>query len=171
MKSKNILFFSLLITFISCFNTSSLQARDKDTSLRSLSFKERLQFNLGGGLAIGNTITNINVLPQIGYRVTPKFTTGLGANFQYYRNTFFSPDPFMIYGGNVFTRYTINPNIFLQAEYQLLNFRNIWNEYALIGGGYSPGSGFYISAYYLVIYPYNNNIYGAPYVIRAGFMF
>lgn len=169
MKFKNILFFSLLF----CASTLLYSQNDKDSSggLSNLSFRQRLSFNIGGGLMIGNTYSNINILPQIGYRVTPRFTAGLGGNFQYYKNTFYSPDAFLIYGGNVFSRYTLTDNFFLQGEYQLLNFDQNWGEYALIGGGYIPSRGVFISAYYLLLYPASNNIYGAPYVIRAGFIF
>jgi hypothetical protein len=51
------------------------------------------------------TVTNVNILPQIGYRLTPRLTTGIGGNFQYFRDSRFPPIDFMIYGGNAFTRY------------------------------------------------------------------
>lgn len=178
MKFKNILFFSLLIcspVLIYAQNpteSNTQNQKDSGSDFSRLSFKQRLTFNLGGGFMLGNTQSNINILPQLGYRVTERFTTGLGGNFQYYKNTFFSTEPFLIYGGNVFARYTITQNFFAQGEYQLLNFDRNWGEYGLIGGGYIPSRGLYISAYYLLLYPSgNNNIYGAPYVIRGGFIF
>ena len=168
MKFKNILFFSFLL--LSAFEGFAQNVKDSANELSGLSFKDRLTFNIGGGLMFGNTYTNVNLQPQIGYRITPRFTSGIGGNFQYYRNTFLSPDPFLIYGGNVFSRYMVSDNLFAQAEYQLLQFRESWGEYALLGGGYMPSRGVFVSAYYLLMYPRSNNLYGAPYVIRIGFI-
>ena len=121
---------------------------------------------------IGNTYTNVNILPQIGYKVTEKLITGVGFNFQYYKNTQISSNPFIIYGGNVFERYHILPTIFLQNENQALSYSNNWGIYGMIGGGFIPsGSGVYISAYYLYLYPSGQNLYGSPYLLRIGFSF
>ena len=168
MKFKNILFFTALL--LNLLDASSQNQKRKKEDLSKLSFKDRLTFNVGGGLMIGNTYSNINIMPQVGYRVTPKFTTGIGTNFQYYKNTNYSSNALLIYGGNAFARYKINDVLFAQTEYQMLNFQNNWGQYALVGGGYTPTAGFYVSAYYLLLYP-NNNIYNAPYVVRVGFMF
>lgn len=120
---------------------------------------------------LGNQFTNIHILPQVGYRFTDRLTAGIGGHFQYFKSTFLSNDPFLIYGGNAFGRYLLNENLFLQSEYQVLNFRDEWGEYVLLGGGYIPnGSGMYISAY-LVLYPAYSELYRVPYIIRAGFMF
>jgi hypothetical protein len=168
MKFKNILFFSTLL--LNLLDLHGQNQKPKDEDLSKLSFKERLTFNVGGGIMFGNTYSNIHLQPQVGYRVTPKFTTGIGANFQYYRNTYLSNSAFLIYGGNAFARYKINASVFAQTEYQMLNFQQNWGQYALIGGGYTPTRGIYVSAYYLLLYP-SNNIYNAPYVVRMGFMF
>ena len=168
MKFKNILFFTALL-----FNLIDLKGQNKkDTGqgLSNLSFRERITFNVGGGFMLGNTYSNINIQPQVGYRITKNFTAGIGSNFQYYKNTYISSDAFLIYGGNAFARYRISKEIFVQSEYQMLNFQQQWGQYALIGGGYTPAAGLYVSAYYLLLYP-SNNIYNAPYVVRVGFMF
>lgn len=168
MKFKNILFFTSLLLY-AYTSLGQTQKSDKE-DLSKLKFKERLTFNMGGGLMLGNVYSNINLQPQIGYRISSKFTMGLGANFQYYKNTYYSNSAFLIYGGNAFARYRLNDYFFLQSEYQMLNFRQTWGQYALIGGGYTPSKGLYVSAYYLLTYP-QDNLYNAPYVLRVGFMF
>lgn len=167
MKFKNILFFTALL--LNLLDARGQNQKTKEEDLSKLSFKERLTYNVGGGLMVGNNYSNINIMPQVGYRITPKFTTGIGTNFQYYKNNYLSNSAFLVYGGNAFARYKVNEVLFAQTEYQMLNFRNNWGQYALIGGGYTPTAGFYISAYYLLLYP-SNNIYNAPYVLRVGFM-
>lgn len=172
MKLKNI-----LIPCIVFCTTINLQAQDNtDSTVQSNRqdaqrppLKDRLVFNLGGNFWIGTT-TSIGLMPQVGYKVTDRLIAGVGLNFQYYKNLQFSGDPFMIYGGNVFTRYHVHPSLFLQTEYQVLQYNENLGGYALIGGGYTPSTNVYISAYYLLHAP-TDNAYGAPYLVRVGFMF
>ncbi len=170
MNFKNILIFCVFLYTAPIALPQNEEPEKEDLS--KLKFKERLVYNIGGGFTFG-TITNIQLMPQVGYRVTPKLIQGIGGNFIYYRdNRFTGNNQFIVYGGNAFTRYTIIPELFAQAEYQILTYSNTIGHYAMIGGGYRPGGGgVYISAYYLLLYPPNNNIYGAPYMIRIGYAF
>lgn len=173
MKIPLRLFFALLV-----FHVFALQAQDSDTASNTgnkstvwSKIKKNTQFSMSGGFWIG-TFTNINVQPQLGYRITDRWTSGIGGHFQYFQSAQFGQDPFYIYGGNVFSRYMLTENLFAQCEIQSLFFDQEWGKYGLLGGGYFPGGGgFYISAYYLFLYPPDRNIYGQPYVIRAGFIF
>ncbi len=169
MNFKNILFFCFFFStlpFAFCQN----EENDPD-ALSNKTFRERLVFNIGGGVTFG-TVTNIQLLPQVGYRITPRLTSGVGGNFIYFRdNRFSTNNQFLVYGGNVFTRYALSPELFAQVEYQALAYGGEVGHYGLIGGGYMAGGGVFISGYYLFLYPSSNNIYGAPYVIRIGFAF
>ncbi len=140
--------------------------------LKEKKFKERLIFNIGGGMTFG-TVTNINLQPQIGYRITPRLTAGVGANYQYFKDNRFGASPIQIFGGNSFVRMNVTQQFFLQTEYQVLNYdfntiERTWNDYLMVGGGFSPGRGLFISGFYLLKYPANNNIYVQPYVLRVG---
>ncbi len=134
-------------------------------------FKERLAFNMGGGINVSNNATIISLNPQLGYRVTKKFITGIGANFSYlkYNN---STATNLFYGTNAFARYHINNNFFLQTEYQLLtrDKSNVWDDYLLVGGGMNVGGNFFASIYYIVDPP-ANNVYNSPFVYRVGMLF
>jgi hypothetical protein len=170
MNLKNILFFCIFL-YTAPFALPQNQNDDTEKEdLSKLTFRQRLVYNIGGGVTFG-TITNVNLLPQIGYRITPRLISGIGGNFQYYRdNRFTGNNEFIVYGGNAFSRFFITPNLFAQAEYQALVYNNTLGNYAMIGGGFMPDSHFFISAYYLLLYP-TNNIYGVPYVLRVGFAF
>lgn len=169
MNLKNI----LLPCIVFCTIHLSVAQNTQDSSGSSSGqsqyrLKDHLSFNMGGGLMFGN-YTNISLLPQLGYKITSNWITGVGLNFQYYKSIYYT-DPFLIYGGSVFTRYRLSSNLFAQAEYQVLQYNNTLGDYGLLGGGYTSPDGFYISAYYLVHYP-TNNAYGVPYVIRVGYIF
>jgi hypothetical protein len=173
MKLKNILILCTVFCTMPLLmaQENSQGAEDEEEKVANLPFKDRLTFNVGGGLMFG-TYTNINIQPQIGYRITNNLTSGLGGNFQYFKNAYLSTDPFLIYGGSAFTRYRLSQNLFTQAEYQVLQYNGNLGEYGLIGGGYMSPDGFYVSAFYLIKAPAGNaNAYGVPYVIRFGFGF
>lgn len=169
MKLKNIFLSCMLLCTIQISEAQNSEDSTSRNQTRRNSIKNKISFNIGGGLWLGST-TNISVMPQVGYRITDRWTSGIGANFQYFKNNINQIDPIMIYGGNIFSRYHLSPNLFAQVEYQLLQYNDFLGDYGLIGGGYTSNDGFYISAFYLFKYP-TNNIYGVPYVLRVGYMF
>ena len=99
---------------------------------------------LGGnlGLQFGN-VTIIDVSPIVGYKVTEKFSIGIGAKYQYinYRDYNYS---FNVYGGSIFGRYNISDYLFAHVEYEVLNMPSIVNmndirtnvSSLFVGGGY-----------------------------------
>lgn len=164
MKKTLFLLCSLSIMNLAwCFQDS--------TSKPKFKLKDKLFFNMGGGVNFNNVASIISLNPQLGYRVTDKFITGIGANYNYvkYNNSNFSNS---FYGGNAFARYLINDNIFLQSEYQLLtrDKSNVWDDYWLVGGGASIGPGLFASIFYIVDPP-ANNVYNSPFVYRIGYGF
>jgi hypothetical protein len=124
------------------------------------------------GLWLG-TFTFIQAAPFVGYRVTDKLTLGTGVDYTYVRDRRVIPaDEFSIFGGNVFGRYNVSRELFIQGEYSTLSFPDFsgkrqWFSSPLIGGGYFPGRGAYVMAMWALNpdYPIANPI------IRMGFMF
>ena len=108
-----------------------------------LSFRDRIFLGGNFGIQIG-TITNIEISPVLGYYITPRLAGGLGARYEYYKDSRDFPGyfPFKtnIYGGSVFGRYMLIRNIrevtgfpldskiFTQAEYEILSLERKYFE-------------------------------------------
>lgn len=104
----------------------------------------------GGGLGLQfGSITLVNVAPDIGYRITERYSAGLGVRYMYFADNRYQP-PFKIniYGGSVFNRFVVTDFFFLHGEYEVLNgpwdayfpnhrfnLNNVW-----LGGGFRQGS-------------------------------
>lgn len=149
----------------------------------STSFKDRLYFGGNLGLQFG-TVTLIDVSPLVGVMITPKLSGGLGGTFQYFDDNRFQGGQGTSYGGRVFGRYNILPNIFTHVEYESINwnaydffaeeFRRTWTNALFIGGGYfapfGPRGGANFTFLYNVLHDNRNSYYSEPYVIRVGFV-
>lgn len=83
------------------------------------------RFFVGGNFSAQfGDITLLDISPLLGYNVTEKLSTGIGATYLYYSfrdkyntNSNFSTS---IYGGRIFSKYIIYRNIFSYIEYELL---------------------------------------------------
>ncbi|WP_332912442.1 hypothetical protein [Algoriphagus boritolerans] len=111
----------------------------------STSFKDRLYYGGNFGFEFG-VLTLIDVSPLVGVMITPKLSGGLGGTFQYYDDNRFQGGQGTSYGGRVFGRYNILPNIFTHIEYESINwnaynyfledFRRTWTNALFVGVGY-----------------------------------
>jgi hypothetical protein len=94
------------------------------------------------GLQFGS-ITYLDLSPMVGYRISDRFSAGVGVTYQYLKNNFYNITT-NVYGGRVFGRYFIRQNIFAHAEYNVLNLQafdlspvqRISVGSLLVGGGY-----------------------------------
>lgn len=164
--------FILLLLLVSIYPLQAT-ANDDETDVRDLPRKER--FFIGGylGLQIG-TITSVNISPTIAYRFTNRFTGGLGATYQYYRDRAWgTSEDFSttthIYGGSAFARYNITPQFFLQTEYEALNLdsqmgfslsskpsERFWEHNYFAGAGYRARLGPKTYLNLMLMYNFNN---------------
>ncbi|MBI4947048.1 MAG: hypothetical protein HY840_11685 [Bacteroidetes bacterium] len=83
----------------------------------------------GGGLGLQfGTFTLINIAPDIGYKLTDKFSAGIGIRYIYLGDNTVVPTYKMnVYGASVFSRYLITDFLFAHAEYETLN--GPWSYY------------------------------------------
>ncbi len=121
------------------------------------------RFFWGGNLGLMfGTYTIIDISPEVGYKVTERFHVGTGLTYTYYKykieGTYNGPNTTSgysfstsIYGGRLFTRFYALPNLFLQAEDEIINLdlpvapdlypkdpslKRLWLNSVLVGGGY-----------------------------------
>ncbi len=179
LKSKYLLLF--FIGF-GLFQTSAFAQReiyDGD----SIPLKDRLYYGGNFGMQFG-TITLIDFSPLVGVMITPKFSSGIGITYQYFNDKRFLGGETSSYGGRLFSRYNVLPNIFLHAEFESINFDNynfsserferIWSNGLFLGGGYfvpfGSRGGANFTFLYNVLHDNLRSPYGEPYVIRVGFV-
>lgn len=149
-----LLSFSLIVSY-SLAQTDSIP-RNRQKPKDEKPFIDRLFWGGNIGAWVGNP-TFVDVSPLIGYKVTDKFSVGVGAIYNYYsyryNNYKYSVN---FYGAKVMARYFILENVYLQAGYDRINRDNpyslkpnarIWIENILVGGG--------------LRYPVSDNIYCA----------
>ena len=108
------------------------------------------------GFSFWNNYTYLGIYPLVGYKITPQFSVGgkIGYSYINYKDANPSYDTHN-YGGSIFTRYRIIPQIYLHGEFvyfsyerQTFNLANqqfgserTWVPFLLLGGGLSQNVG------------------------------
>lgn len=133
------------------------------------------------GVNTSNGFLNVTLSPQISYPLLPKLYVGLGPNLSYVQDLATTNSTFN-YGGNVFSRFFITPEIYAQAESELLNYESgfdsnglpsrSWSNSILLGAGYNKNIGNSVNASFTFLYIVNYNSdtspYRSPIVLRGG---
>lgn len=150
------------------------------------SFGDRLFFGGNFALSFGNINTFVNISPRVGYRVTERFSMGVGVTYMYWAfNNRFNVGGDVntsVYGGNLFARYAITNQVFAHAEGELLSTEDFTtvdeNDRDLIpgffvGGGYAVplGRRSFLNIFVLYNFLYDNNVsspYRSPIDVRIG---
>lgn len=178
-KNNHIKAFLFLIFIV--FSIESFGQREIDEGNRP-PLGERLFYGGNFGMSFG-TITFIDVSPLVGAMITNRLSGGVGATYQYFNDRRFIGGNSSLYGGRVFGRYNVFPNVFTHVEYENLNFdlynpnsdrfERSWVPGFLIGGGYftpfGQRGGANITILYNLMYDIRRSPYNEPYVIRFGF--
>ena len=171
----------LVLVVFACSYTQGMKAQGpaKNPSPPESAFQWNRVF-WGGNLgAQFGSVTALNISPLIGYKITERVQVGVGATYLYFNYQMYNFSSTM-YGGSVFGRIFVLENVFLHAEYEVLNIdsydfpgmrTNIENEY--IGVGFRQPFGERSSYTIMVLWNANETKY-SPYsnpVIRLGFNF
>lgn len=150
-------------------------------------WRDRVFTGGGFGMSFSTNADFVSVSPLIGYRVSPNFAPGISVTYKYtnYKNV----TPKITtndYGIAPFARYKVTKNVFLQAEYEYLNYQfpvssteSIRKSFSsfLAGGGFFQPVGRRASIYMIAMYnfSYRNPAgantfqpYNSPIVFRAG---
>jgi hypothetical protein len=143
---------------------------------------------VGGGIGLGfGDVDWVDLSGVVGYRVTPRFSTGVRLLYRSREDGRFQRDVTTNdYGGSVFGRFVVRRPFFLQAEYEYLSYEFIRADLTterddfqsvLVGGGMAQPLGrnvvLFATGLYNLSYdddelrsPYDN-----PWIFRAGVAF
>ncbi len=151
-----------LILLVVLFSVTAVYSIDKKTEENSNAvynpFKpnpQQSKWYYGGnvGFSFWNNYFYLSVQPLVGYKVTPKFSVGGKLAYSYISDkridpTFNSHN----YGGSIFTRYRVIPQIYLHGEFVYASFdqisgfdlqnnkwisERVWVPFLLLGGGFA----------------------------------
>lgn len=122
---KKIILPSICFLFWAAFSFSqdfNPPAPKKENEKKPFWSWDRVYGGGGLGLWVGNRTTFVNIAPQVGYKITEKYSAGIGITYTYIQDRFYSP-PFSlnIYGGSIFNRFIITDFLFAHGEYEILN--------------------------------------------------
>ncbi len=182
--NKNIV---LIVVFWILALPFAVFADDEEPDVKDMPTRERILVGGNIGLQISNINTMVLVSPRIGYRLTNRLTSGLGLTYQYYRHSGWGNTQYRsvthIYGGSLFSRFSITRQLFLQAEYEALNLdsrmgtlintdsdNRFWEQNYFLGGGYRAPLGSRASINLMLLYNFNQNsvVYFQNPIFRVG---
>lgn len=167
--------------FLSLFLMISIAGLGQSYGKNRLS--DRIYFGGGMGFNFGSTLTTVSASPQVGYKITERFSAGVGVIYQYTDYKLLDVT-LNHYGGSIFTRYIVFQNFFATIEYEYMTIEFPTNQsfsetsregYSSLfaGGGYvqpiSRNVSFSVIGLYNLLYdPAGNSPYDSPFVFRAG---
>jgi hypothetical protein len=151
-----------------------------------LSFWKNIRMGGNFSAAFG-TYTYIQLTPIVGYVFNGKLFTGVSGTYIYQseKQSNGAKISYNIYGMSAIGRYSVYEGLFLNAEYETLNYslydvksnteRRVWVNSPLIGAGYISSfdnfRGPYIMVLYNLNYDPNTTPYPSSWVIRIGMLF
>jgi hypothetical protein len=125
-------------------NRDTLRSNKKTSGEKLSDLKSKFYYGGNIGVRFG-TITNINISPLLGFKVTKDLSIGGGVTYNYYSQNYYGRKySSTVYGTNSFARYFIQENIFAQIGWDRLNVfdytspipnSRAWVDNILIGGG------------------------------------
>ena len=96
------------------------------------------------GFSFWNNYTYLGIYPLVGYKITSQFSVGgkIGYSYINYKDIDFDSHN---YGGSIFTRYRIIPQMYLHGEFVYFSHDRFtgrdWVPFLLLGGGLSQNVG------------------------------
>jgi len=149
MKVFIISLFSLLLVsavFAQDTITTEQAAKPEQTPPR----KDKIYFGGNLNLSFGS-YTVVGLEPMLAYKITPKLSAGVKIRYDYisdkrYASTYTTS----MYGGSIFTRYRLIPQLYVHAEYAGYNYElynelgesnREWIPLLFLGAGYSQSLG------------------------------
>lgn len=96
------------------------------------------------GMTFGD-YTSYTISPMVGYNITPILSGGARITYEYIKDKRYTPElTASNYGGSVFGRARVHPNLYLQAEFEYMSYEyqtannastRDWVPFLYLGGG------------------------------------
>ena len=134
-------------------DTTKVTEEPKPTTTKSETSVSRWYYGGEIGFAFWSNYFSIGIEPVIGYKITPQFSVGGKIGYTYISDNRYEPLPALNtsnYGGSIFSRYRIIPQLYAHAEFAYWSYENVinltddgydterfWVPYLLLGGGFS----------------------------------
>lgn len=160
MKYLLLLLFVISTSFtLATGDTEATETSTANSTMTPPAAESRWYYGGNIGFNFWNDYFYLGVYPLVGYKVTPKLSLGAKIGYAYISDDRYEPFPALKtsnYGGSVFTRYRIIPQIYAHAEFAYWSYENIssfnninntyntervWVPYLLLGGGFSQNIG------------------------------
>jgi hypothetical protein len=119
--------------------------RGRSAAKTQASFRDNIFYGGYINLSFGS-YTVIGIEPMIGYRLTPKLSTGIKVKYNYIQDDRYAKSyTTSTYGGSIFGRYLVTPKFYAQAEAASSNYEFFylngtserdWVPFLLLGGGF-----------------------------------
>lgn len=131
---------------IPVYSSSGKPVKDGKVNSRKQKGFDASRIIFGGGFGFGfGNITNVSVSPMVGYRISDRFSAGVGVGYQYVRiknywtifdqsnNTVYKPFTANVYSPSVWMRYVLWNNIFAHVEYEhnFMSYKEYYNNYTV----------------------------------------
>lgn len=138
---------------------------------------------VGGNFGLGfGDRTYIEISPIVGYKISSRFSAGVGAMYQYLNYKAYDVSSHT-YGGRLFGTGKIKEPFFGQIEYEYINYehrsingelRRMESNSVFVGGGIaqpiSDNVAIVVTALYNITYDDSyGSFYNSPFVFRVGF--
>lgn len=184
MKARTSFYVILLLALLPVLAFAQKDSTDTTTKPEKPKSPLSERIFIGGNAALSfGTVTYVGLAPIIGYKITDRWSVGVGASYFYYRDNYWNYSN-SIYGGLLMSRYLVFKGVFVEGNFEEnnqviyalkpngdLTTQRDWIPSLLLGGGYSQEIGghsaLFISILYDVIQNPNSQYYRIP-VIRAG---
>jgi hypothetical protein len=156
MKKVSLIISILLLIGLGVFAQDTIveqvqpEPKEKKQKKQKQPIGQRIYFGGNVGLTFGS-YTRVALYPYVAYKFTPKFSGGVKVLYEYVKdNRYVSAYESSNYGGSFFTRYRVFPQLYLHAEYEMVNYQlydfngekvREWVPFLYLGGGYSQNIG------------------------------
>lgn len=153
---KIIIFILIAFSFNLAQNTDTTKTNEPVApSMYESQQESKVYYGGAVGFNFWGDYFRISVEPMVGYKVTPKLSAGVKLMYEHIDDSRSTVDLlYNNYGGSIFSRYRIIPQLYAHAEFAYYNYSykyksgslesetfSNWVPFLLLGGGYSQQVG------------------------------